>query len=293
MSKQTKVGWIGTGVMGEPMCGHLLDAGYNVSVFSRTRQKAESLIEKGAIWCATPAEVALGSEVIFTMVGTPSEVREVYLAEQGVFAGVQSGNILVDMSTTAPSLSIEIANRARELGAQAIDAPVSGGDVGAQNASLTIMLGGDSAAIEKIGPLLNCLGRSIISMGDAGSGQQAKLCNQLVVANTMIGICEALFYAERTGLDCEKLIAAIQPGAAGCWALDNLAPRIIKGDDAPGFMVEHFIKDLAIAMQEAEVLELDLPGLKLAHDLYLETQRLGHGESGTQALLHAIRNLSQ
>lgn len=293
MSKQIKVGWIGTGVMGEPMCGHLLDAGYNVSVFSRTRQKAENLIKKGAIWCDTPADVALDSEVIFTMVGTPSEVREVYLEKQGVFAGVQSGNILIDMSTTAPSLSIEIANRAEKLGAQAIDAPVSGGDIGAQNASLTIMLGGDSTAIEKIEPLLNCLGRSIISMGDAGSGQQAKLCNQLVVANTMIGICEALFYAESTGLDCEKLIAAIQPGAAGCWALDNLAPRIIKGDDAPGFMVEHFIKDLAIAMQEAEVLELDLPGLTLAHDLYLETQRLGHGESGTQALLHAIRKLSQ
>ncbi|MFC1588975.1 NAD(P)-dependent oxidoreductase [Pseudomonadota bacterium] len=292
MDKQIKIGWIGTGVMGEPMCGHLLAAGFAVAVFSRTRNKAANLIEKGAFWCTTPAEVAQNAEVIFTMVGTPGEVREVYLSDQGVLAGVQAGSILVDMSTTAPSLSMELAERANELGAQAIDAPVSGGDIGAQNATLTIMLGGDVQAIEKIQPLLGCLGETVINMGDAGSGQQAKLCNQLVVANTMIGVCEALFYAERSGLDCEKLIAAIRPGAASCWVLDNLAPRMIKGDDAPGFMVEHFIKDLGIAVSEAEALDLDLPGLKLAHDLYVETQRLGHGKRGTQSLLHAIRNLS-
>lgn len=293
LNKNVKIGWIGAGVMGVPMCGHLLDAGYLVAVHSRTRAKAECLIERGASWCESSAEVAQRSDVIFTMAGTPAEVRDIYFSECGIFTTLQAAATVIDMSTTAPSLSVEIAEKAASLRAQAIDAPVSGGDVGARAASLSIMLGGELSAVNKIKPLFENLGKNIVYMGRAGSGQHAKLCNQLVVAGTMIGVCEALLYADRSGLNCEQLVAAIRLGAAGCWTLDNLVPRIIKGDDAPGFMVMHFIKDLGIALQEAEALGLDLPGLKLAHALYSETQKIGHGLSGTQALIHAIRALSQ
>jgi 3-hydroxyisobutyrate dehydrogenase len=292
LGKIEKIGWIGTGVMGEPMCGHLMDAGYSVSVHSRTREKAEKLLQKGATWCGTPSEVAQQSDYIFTMVGSPADVRDVYFSDHGIFQGLHPGSVVIDMSTTAPSLSCEIANQAGERGAQAIDAPVSGGDVGAREASLSIMVGGDGSVVESVRPLFDCLGKSVAYMGPAGSGQHTKLCNQLVVAGTMVGVCEALLYASRSGLDCNQMVAAIRPGAAGCWTLDNLAPRIIEGDDAPGFMVDHFIKDLGIAVKEAEALGLGLPGLMLAHQLYIETQKIGHGESGTQALIHAIRNLS-
>lgn len=291
MNKTKTIGWIGTGVMGGPMCGHLLAAGHAVSVFSRTREKAAGLIQKGATWCASPAAVAAQSDIIFTMVGTPAEVREVYFSAEGIFNGLNKGSTMVDMSTTAPSLSREIAESANQSGSYAVDAPVSGGDIGARDASLSIMAGGKESVVNAVRPLLDCLGRSITYMGSAGSGQHTKLCNQLVVAGTMIGVCEALLYASKAGLDCNQLIAAIRPGAAGCWTLDNLAPRIIKGDDAPGFMVDHFLKDLGIAVQEARALQLDLPGLKLAHELYLETQRIGHGQSGTQALIHALKKL--
>lgn len=274
------------------MCAHLLAAGYEVCVFSRTQEKTSDLVQKGANWCDSPAEVSAGSDIIFTMVGTPDEVRAVYFSEDGVFSDIRKGSIVVDMSTTAPSLSREIADRAQQLGVHAVDAPVSGGDIGARNAALSIMAGGEEAVINDLRPLFDCLGKSVRYMGAAGSGQHTKMCNQLVVAGTMIGVCEALLYASKSGLDGNQLVAAIQPGAAGCWTLDNLAPRIIKGDDAPGFMVDHFIKDLGIAVAEAEIMQLELPGLKLAHRLYRETQKTGHGKSGTQALIHAIRQLS-
>jgi 3-hydroxyisobutyrate dehydrogenase len=290
---QKKIGWVGVGVMGEPMCGHLLVEGYAVNVFSRTQEKATGLLQKGAFWCGSAAEVAARSDIIFTMVGSPDEVREVYFSAEGVFNGIKSGSTVVDMSTTAPSLSLEIAEKARQLGVQAVDAPVSGGDVGARDGTLSIMAGGEEPVVNEVRPLFDCLGKSIIYMGSAGSGQHTKLCNQLVVAGTMIGVCEALLYASKSGLDCNQLIAAIRPGAAGCWTLDNLAPRIVKGDDAPGFMVDHFIKDLGIAVKEAEALQLDLPGLKLAHDLYTETQKIGHGQSGTQALIHALESMNR
>ena len=293
MDAQKKIGWIGVGVMGEPMCGHLLVEGYAVSIFSRTQEKATGLLQKGALWCASAAEVAARSDVIFTMVGSPDEVRDVYFSANGVFSGIEKGSTIVDMSTTAPSLSLEIAEKAGQLGVYAVDAPVSGGDIGARDGSLSIMAGGEETVVNDVRPLLGCMGDSIIYMGPAGSGQHTKLCNQLVVAGTMIGVCEALLYANKSGLDCNQLIAAIRPGAAGCWTLDNLAPRIIKGDDAPGFMVDHFIKDLGIAVKEAEALQLDLPGLKLAHNLYLETQKIGHGQSGTQALIHALGNMNK
>ena len=291
MSKQT-AGWIGTGVMGLPMCGHLLSAGYPVNVSSRTRSKTDALTARGASWCDSAAEVAARSNIIFTMVGRPDEVREVYFGEQGVFAGLQAGSIVVDMGTTPPSLTAEIARRADAEHAHALDAPVSGGDVGARNASLSVMVGGDEASVNTVRPLFDCMAKTVAWMGQAGNGQHTKMANQLAVAGTMIGVCEALVYAARADVNLERLVSVISKGAAGCWTLDNLAPRIIKGDDAPGFMVDHFVKDLGIALQESEQMGLSLPGLELASKLYRELQAIGHGQSGTQALVHAIRQLS-
>jgi 3-hydroxyisobutyrate dehydrogenase len=274
------------------MCGHLLAAGYAVSVSSRTRGKAETLVKQGASWCETPAEVAAQADVVFTTVGRPDEVREVYFGEQGMFTGLQAGAIVVDMGTTPPSLTREISARAISIGAHAVDAPVSGGDVGARSASLSVMAGGEEDIVDSIRPLFDCMAKTVAWMGEAGNGQHTKMANQLAVAGTMIGVCEALVYAARAGVDLEKLVAVISKGAAGCWTLDNLAPRIVSGDDAPGFMVDHFVKDLGIALQESEQMGLSLPGLELAGRLYKQLQAIGHGQSGTQALVHAIKQLS-
>lgn len=287
MQKNTKIGWIGLGVMGEPMCQHLLSAGYAMSVYTRTQGKAEKLVSNGAQWCETPAQVAQHSDIIFTMVGVEQDVRDVYFSTTGLFGGEIKNKIFIDMGTTAPSLTKEIAHHASKQGGQSIDAPVSGGDVGARNATLSIMAGGDEEVLTSILPIFEYLGR-VQLMGAAGNGQHTKMCNQIVVAGTMIGVCEALLYAKKAGLDCAKLITAIRPGAAGCWTLDNLAPRIIKQDFAPGFMVNHFIKDLGIAVREAEMLGLNLPGLILARSLYEKVRDIGHGNSGTQALLLAL-----
>jgi 3-hydroxyisobutyrate dehydrogenase len=282
-------GWIGAGVMGEPLCGHLLDAGYTLFINTRTAARASSLVDKGARWCATPAEVAAQADIIFTMVGVPDEVQQVYFGAAGIFSALRNNAVLVDMGTTPPSLTQQIAARAHQLGASAVDAPVSGGDVGARNATLSIMAGGDADVVERVRPLFDCMARSVNYMGVAGNGQHTKMCNQLVVAGTMIGVCEALVYAAKSGLDCERLVNAIRPGAAGCWTLENLAPRINQNDYAPGFMVDHFVKDLGIALAEAENLGLNLPGLMLALALYKKVQHLGHGQSGTQALIHALQ----
>lgn len=289
MNTTTRVGWIGTGVMGAPMCGHLLAAGYPVSVYNRSAEKTRGLIAQGAIWCASPAEVAQRSDVVFTMVGIPDEVRAVYFGEAGIFSRDLVGRILVDMGTTPPTLTKEIAQQAMHKGAQAIDAPVSGGDVGARNATLAVMVGGDPDAVTTVMPLFEHMAKSVTYLGGAGNGQHTKLCNQIVVAGTMIGVCEALVYAVHAGVDAEELVTAISKGAAGCWTLDNLAPRINRRDFAPGFMVDHFVKDLGIALSEALNLGLQLPGLSLAYDLYQRVQMLGHGRSGTQALIHALR----
>jgi 3-hydroxyisobutyrate dehydrogenase len=286
-----RVGWIGTGVMGGPMCAHLLAAGYPVSVTSRTRSKADGLIKQGASWCDAPAQVAAQSDIVFTTVGRPDEVREVYFGEQGVFTGLRAGMVVIDMGTTPPSLTKEITDQAQALSAHAVDAPVSGGDIGARNASLSVMAGGEEEIVNTVKPLLGCMAANIAFMGEAGNGQHTKMANQLAVAGTMIGVCEALIYAARAGVDLEKLVSVISKGAAGCWTLDNLAPRIIKGDDKPGFMVDHFVKDLGIALQESEQMGLNLPGLELASRLYLQLQEIGHGQSGTQALIHAIRKI--
>jgi 3-hydroxyisobutyrate dehydrogenase len=293
LSSTTAIGWIGTGVMGFAMCRHLMNQGYPVTVFNRTREKALPLLQQGTRWAQSPREVAGNSEVIFTIVGFPRDVREVYFGEAGILEGAKPGSILVDMTTTEPGLAQEIYAAARLRGVQAVDAPVSGGDVGARNATLSIMVGGEQDTVAVILPLLEVLGASIIYQGPAGAGQHAKMCNQIVIAGTMIGVCESLIYGHKAGLDLATMLGAIQNGAARCWALDNLAPRILRRDFAPGFFVDHFIKDMGIALKEAATMGLALPGLALVQQLYLAVQAQGHGKSGTQALILALEQLAQ
>jgi len=291
-SSRESLGWIGSGVMGSSMCGHLLEAGYPVTIFSRTRARAEPLLERGARWAATPAEVASGSDVVFTMVGFPADVREVVLGEAGALAGAREGSVLVDMTTSEPTLAQEIRVAALARGLESIDAPVSGGDVGARNATLSIMVGGDAAAIERVRPLFEIMGKTIVRQGDAGAGQHAKMVNQVLIATLMIGVCEALLYAYKAELDLETVLEAVSGGAAGSWSLTNYAPRMLKGDFEPGFFVEHFIKDRELALGEARRMNLALPGLALAHELYLALRAQGGGRKGTQALLLALARLS-
>lgn len=289
----TRLGWIGTGVMGLSMCGHLLGKGYMVTVHNRTKTKAQPLLDKGARWADSPQALSAQSRVIFTMVGHPRDVRDVYFGDNGVLAGVKFGSVIVDMTTTEPSLSKEIFAAAGTKGADAVDAPVSGGDVGARNATLSIMVGGDADAVERVLPLLQALGKTVVHQGGAGAGQHAKLCNQIVCAGTMIGVCESLLYGHQAGLNLETMLQSIRGGAAGCWSLDNLAPRILQRNFAPGFLVDHFVKDMEIALAEAERMSLTLPGLKLVHELYRAVQAQGHGKSGTHALYLALEAISR
>ena len=238
--------------MGQSMCGHLLAAGHPTTVYSRTRAKAEQLIAAGAAWADSPAAVAASSDVVFTMVGFPQDVRDVYLSEHGVLAGAQAGTLFVDMTTTEPTLAREIQARAAASGCNAVDAPVSGGDVGARNQTLSIMVGGDDDAVARVMPLFEILGKNIVHQGAPGAGQHTKMCNQIVIAGTMIGVCESLVYAFQAKLDPERMLQSIRSGAAGCWTLENLAPRVLKGNFEPGFIVEHFIKDMGIALAEAQ-----------------------------------------
>lgn len=288
-----KLGWIGAGVMGRSMAWHLIKEGHALTVFSRTALKAQNLLNQGAAWAASAREVAQQSDIVFTMVGFPDEVRDVYLGATGLLSGVREGSILIDMTTTSPSLTCEIDGQVRAKQAHFIDAPVSGGDVGARNASLSIMVGGEKGIFERVRPLLEILGKNIVYQGASGAGQHAKLSNQIVIASTMVGVCEALVYAFRAGLDPLVLLQSISKGAAGCWTLENLAPRMLRGDFAPGFLVDHFVKDMQIALEEATRMKLDLPGLKLACALYEKTQTMGHGRQGTQALLVALQALAQ
>lgn len=288
----TRVGWIGTGVMGAPMCRHLQTANYRLTLYTRNRSKAFTMLAKGATWAESPRGVAEQADVVVTMVGFPQDVREVYFGEQGVLAGTRPGMVLVDMTTTEPSLAQDIAVAAHLRGAFAVDAPVSGGDVGARNATLSIMIGGATRAVQSVMPLLECLGKNIVHQGDPGTGQHAKLCNQIVIASTMIGVCESLLYGAQAGLDLDRMLQSIRGGAAACWTLDNLAPRMLARNFDPGFFVEHFIKDMGIALEEARRRQLTLPGLTLAHQLYEQVQSLGHGRSGTHALMLALEDLS-
>ena len=279
------ISWIGTGVMGLSMCGHLLGNGARVSVFTRTRDKAQPLLDRGAAWVGSPREAAEQADIVCTMVGFPADVRDVYFSE--------AGSVLVDMTTTEPSLAIEIAQAAVTRKAQALDAPVSGGDIGARNATLSIMAGGDAAALARVRPLFEAMGKTIVHEGGPGSGQHTKMCNQIVIAGTMIGVCESLLYGARAGLDLNTMLQSIRGGAAGCWTLENLAPRVLNGNFDPGFMVDHFIKDMGIALDEAARMKVALPGLALVRQLYHAVAAQGHGRAGTHALYLALRRLSE
>jgi 3-hydroxyisobutyrate dehydrogenase len=288
-----QISWIGTGVMGLSMCGHLLGNGARVSVFTRTRDKAQPLLDRGAAWVGSPREAAEQADIVCTMVGFPADVRDVYFSEAGIIAGTRAGSVLVDMTTTEPSLAIEIAQAAATRKAQALDAPVSGGDIGARNATLSIMAGGDAAALARVRPLFEAMGKTIVHEGGPGSGQHTKMCNQIVIAGTMIGVCESLLYGARAGLDLNTMLQSIRGGAAGCWTLENLAPRVLDGNFDPGFMVDHFIKDMGIALDEAARMKVALPGLALVRQLYLAVAAQGHGRAGTHALYLALRRLSE
>jgi 3-hydroxyisobutyrate dehydrogenase len=288
----TKIGWIGTGVMGSSMCGHLIDAGFATTVTTRTKEKASGLIEKGATWADTPKAVAEQSDVIFAIVGFPSDVREVFLSDDGALAGSKASNILVDMTTSEPSLAVEIYEAGKAQGIGSVDAPVSGGDVGAKNAALSIMIGGDQDVVEALQPCWDAMGKTIVHQGGAGAGQHTKMVNQTLIATNMIGVCEALLYGHKAGLDLPTVMKSVATGAAGSWSLSNLAPRIMDNNFDPGFFVEHFIKDMGIALAESKRMGLALPGLALAHQLYLALQAQGHGRDGTHALELALANLS-
>ena len=293
MAESTRVGWIGTGVMGASMCGHLLEAGYPATVHNRTREKAEALLGGGAAWAATPAEVAAASDVVFTIVGYPADVRFVILGPDGVLAGAREGATVVDMTTSEPSLAVEIHEAAQAKGIAAIDAPVSGGDIGARNATLSIMVGGDEDAVERVRPLFEAMGKTIVHQGGPGAGQHTKMVNQILIATGMIGVCEALLYGYRAGLELETVLESVAGGAAGSWSLSNYGPRMLAGNFDPGFMVEHFVKDMGIALSEAKRMSLSLPGLALAEQLYVALIAQGHGRKGTHSLLLALASLSE
>jgi 3-hydroxyisobutyrate dehydrogenase len=289
---RTRVGWIGTGVMGASMCGHLVDAGYAATVFTRTASKAEPLLARGAEWATSPREVAERADVVFTMVGYPRDVRDVVLGKDGVLAGASPGDVIVDMTTSEPALAVAIAREAEAQGVGAVDAPVSGGDVGAREARLSIMVGGANEPVRRVEPCLAVMGTTIVHQGDPGSGQHAKAVNQTLVAGTMIGVCEALLYAQRAGLDLDRVLASVSSGAAGSWALSNLAPRIVTGDLGPGFYVEHFVKDMGIVLDECRRTGLALPGLALVHQLYTALVAQGDARLGTHALIRALARLN-
>jgi 3-hydroxyisobutyrate dehydrogenase len=275
------------------MCAHLVDAGYKVTVHNRTKSKAQPLIDSGAVWADSPAEVTKASDIVFTIIGFPTDVEEVYFSEDGIINSLSSGKIVVDMTTTKPSLAEKIDQACKEKECLSVDAPVSGGDVGAKKGTLAIMAGGDDQAFKTVLPLFELMGKNIVHEGPAGSGQHTKMCNQITIAGTMIGVCESLIYAYKAGLDMEKMISTISKGAAGCWSLDNLAPRIINKNFDPGFYIDHFVKDMKIALEEAERMQVALPGLALVHQLYLALQASGHGTDGTQALILALDQLSK
>ncbi|MGG3466482.1 NAD(P)-dependent oxidoreductase [Neobacillus pocheonensis] len=288
--ENTVIGFIGTGVMGNSMAGHLLKAGYSLLVYSRTKEKAAELLESGAKWAASPKELAEKASVVFTMVGYPADVEEVYLGENGLIKHGLPGGYFIDMTTSAPSLAVRIYEEAKRRDIHAIDAPVSGGDVGAKEAKLSIMAGGEKDAFDTVRPLLEYLGTNIVYQGNPGAGQHTKMCNQIAIASNMIGVCEAIIYAEKAGLNPENVLKSITTGAAGSWSLSNLAPRMLNGNFEPGFYIKHFIKDMKIAMDEAEHMGMKVPGLALAKSLYDQLAEHGEGNSGTQALYKYWKN---
>lgn len=274
--------------MGRSMCTHLLKAGYSLTVYNRSSEKTDSLVQLGARRCETPAQVAEHSDIVFSMVGYPSDVEEVLLGEHGVLKGLRSGGVVVDMTTSRPALAETVYDAAKKSGCHALDAPVSGGDIGAREARLSIMVGGDREVFESLEPLWKLMGKTYVYQGPAGCGQHTKMVNQILIASSMVGLCEALLYATRSGLNPQTVLESVSSGAAGSWSLSNLTPRILKEDYSPGFFVDHFVKDLGIVLEEAARMQVKLPGVELAIDLYRKLQGMGHGSSGTQALWLAI-----
>ena len=284
MAENERIGFIGLGVMGASMAGHLLRAGYPLTVYTRTKARADGLVGDGAVWADSPAAVAADSEVVVTIVGYPADVEEVYLGEQGVLTTVRPGTVLIDMTTSSPQLARRIAEAAEAKFCHALDAPVSGGDVGAREARLSIMVGGEPEAFRRVLPILQVMGKNIVPQGPAGAGQLTKMANQIACAGSTLGTVEALAYAAKSGLDPQRVFESIEAGAAGSWSLSNLGPRILRGDLDPGFFAKHMLKDLKIALESAEEMGLDLPGLRTAHDLYDRLCAEGLGDLGTQGL---------
>jgi 3-hydroxyisobutyrate dehydrogenase len=287
-----KIGWIGTGVMGKSMCLHLINAGYAVFIYNRTKNKADGLIEKGAKWLDSPLEVAKNCEIIFTMVGFPGDVQEVILGGIGALNGAAEGTIIVDMSTSEPTLAREIFEKALSKKVHSIDAPVSGGDSGAKQAKLAIMAGGDKNIFEKVLPIFKLMGENISYMGVAGMGQHTKMANQILIASNMIGTIESLLYAFKAGLNQENVLAIVGKGAAASWNYNNLGPKIIKKDFNPGFYIKHFVKDMGIALTESKRMKLSLPGLSMVHQFYISAIALGFENLGTQGLYKVLEKMN-
>ncbi|KOR83857.1 oxidoreductase [Bacillus sp. FJAT-22058] len=284
MQSNKVIGFIGLGVMGKSMAAHLLKAGFEVFVYSRTKDKSSELLSQGAKWAAAPKEIAQKANVIISMVGYPSDVEEIYLGENGLIENGKQGTYLIDMTTSTPTLAVKIAEEAKKRGMESLDAPVSGGDIGARDAKLTIMVGGSSEAFEAVRPIFDILGSNVVHQGPAGSGQHTKMCNQIAIASNMIGVTEAISYAKRAGLDPDRVLRSISSGSAGSWSLSNLVPRMVERDFEPGFYIKHFIKDMKIALDEAERMGMDAPGLSLSKSLYEGLAEAGEENSGTQAL---------
>jgi 3-hydroxyisobutyrate dehydrogenase len=287
-----RIGWIGTGVMGNPMCGHIMDGGYDVAVYTRTRSRAENLLARGAVWKENPREVAEDADIVFTLVAYPRDVEEVILGGEGALAGLKKGGIVVDMTTSSPALAERISAEAEKRGAGAIDAPVSGGDVGAKQGTLAVMCGGTRKDFDRVSPLLALMGKNVVLMGGPGRGQHTKMSNQIHIATTMIGTVECLLYAWKAGLDLDQVIGVVGSGAAASWSLNNLGPRIVRRNFDPGFFIDHFIKDMGIALDEAKRMDLSLPGLALAHQFYVAARAEGFGKEGTHALARVFEKMN-
>ncbi|MHA1521003.1 MAG: NAD(P)-dependent oxidoreductase [Promethearchaeota archaeon] len=291
-TEKRSIGFIGTGVMGLSMCQHILNGGYKVFVYNRTKSKAQSLLDNGAVWCENPQQVADNSDIIFTIVGFPKDVEEVYFEKNGIFNGIKPDSIVVDMTTSEPSLAVKISEMAHKKTCLALDAPVSGGDTGAKNGSLAIMIGGDKQAFDEIIPIFQLMGENIKYMGKAGAGQHTKMSNQILIASTMIGVVESLLYAYKAGNDLDAVIDVIGKGAAASWSINNLGRRIVKRNYDPGFFIKHFVKDMGIALKEAKRMNLSLPGLALAHQFYMSALACDFGDLGTQGLYRVFEQMN-
>ncbi|MCP4764033.1 MAG: NAD(P)-dependent oxidoreductase, partial [archaeon] len=281
-----------TGVMGKSMCIHIMNAGYEVSVFNRTKDKAEELIKLGAKWCNSPKEIAENSQVVFTIVGFPQDVKEVYLGENGILKGIRNNSIICDMTTSEPALAEIISKEAKKLDVSSLDAPVSGGDIGAKNGTLAIMVGGEKKTYDEIFPIFELMGKNIAYMGESGAGQHTKMCNQILIASTMIGVVESLLYAYKAGMDMDEVIDVIGKGAAASWSINNMGRRIAKNNFDPGFFIKHFVKDMGIALTEAKRMNLSLPGLALAYQFYISAMAQNLENLGTQGLYKVLASMN-